>query len=1045
MSGASHSGEDGRRRDLESSLAQITETLTAHDAVPAASIPTALGMLGEYVRAQRVGLGVVEPHSLRVAHLPTPSGAEPWLYEWRPGTGTGGLREEGLEIWEYARQWLDETPGDSVLAVDDVHELGSDSEELTASLLGAGIRAFALAPVRAANHYLICMLHAESHDSPRQWSKGELSLIRVVADLSAAVLLDEDAALRLSASFDDGPHAQAIRDNELRLLDCNDAFCELTGRTRQQLLGIEIGELGGNASVTLPALQDLIDTSRDRLEVHDTIQRPDGTASRIRAVLTPVKTREGLVRAVIVHYTDLSELAASQDALLAKLELEELLSETAREFVEASGEQAEAAIGRALARFGSHWGAIEVNIRSFDVANNTMTLVAEWAPESGGWTTPPEFRSLPLDMAIPGLPELAALRRPFIIDPEHHREVLDTVGVKSDPMQVGVVPLSAGDTSTGVITVHLAQPRDWSDDELATLQSLGVMTVELRSRVAAEVRLQLSEARLSNVIESAPALIARFDADKRLVYASPALEALIPSVASQLGWTIYDLDPPVPPEYMEAVVRVLETGLPNEAEFPVSLESGTVWVFSRSVPEPDADGKPAGVLSIAIDITERRRHQAKLEHQATHDDLTGLINRAELRRLLAEELPPRPEPAAVAILLIDLDRFRVLNDSLGHGAGDQLLLTMADRLRFAVRPGDSIARLGGDEFVVTLQGPVSEGEAAAVANRLLEVIAAPVDLDGQKVYATASIGIAFPHPDDHDMDDILRHADAAMYSAKDKGRNRFAVFDQRLRGAVANRLRDESELRGALERGEFEVHYQPEVDLVTGYITGAEALLRWRHPDRGLVVAAQFIDTAEETDLIVDLGSWVLHEACRLLGTWNHRPDLQPITLRVNMSARQLAHPALLGEVSSALAGIRLSSHQLCLEITETTLMIDMEESLRVLQQLHELGISIAIDDFGTGFSSLSYLKRLPVDVLKIDRSFVVDLGGDPVNEAIVAAVVGLADTVGLDVVAEGVDDPRQVAELRRLGCPRAQGFLLARPCPAADMERYLIEGRISV
>lgn len=1046
MSAASRSGDNGRQPDLESSLARITETLTAHDAVPAASIPAALGILGEFVHAQRVALGVVEPHSLRVARLPTPGGSEPWLYDWRRGTGATERRDEGLEIWEYARRWLDETTGDRILAVDDVHRLAHDPAEHTAVLLDAGVRAFAVAPVRAPNGYLICILHVEIHDLPRRWREGDLSLIRVVADLSAGILLDDDAALRLSTAFDDGPHPLTIRDHELRLLDCNDAFCELTGRTRRQLLGTEIAELVGHSLTSLQALKDLVGAGRDRLEFHETVQRPDGTAARIRADLTPVRTREGLVRAVIVHYTDLSELAASQDALLEKLELEELLSETAREYVEASGSQTEAAIGRALARFGNHWGAIEVGIHEFDLDANTITLVAEWAPRPDGWSTPPKFRSMPLDMAIPGLSGLTALRQPYIIDPDHHRLVLETVGVTQfDPMQVLVVPLLAGASSKGVLTVHLSQPHAWSDDELSTLQSLGVMTVELRNRVKAEEGLQLSEARLSNVIESAPALIARFDADKRLVYASPALEMLIPSVASQLGWSIYDLEPPVPPEYVEAVVSVLETGLPNENEFPVPLESGTVWVFSRSVPEPDADGKPAGVLSIAIDVTERQRHQAKLEHQATHDDLTGLINRAELRRILAAELAPQKEPPAVAILLIDLDRFRVLNDSMGHGAGDQLLLTMADRLRFAVRPGDTIARLGGDEFVVMLQGSVSEGEAAAVANRLLEIIAAPVEVDGQKVYATASIGIAFSHPADQDMDDILRHADAAMYSAKDKGRNRFAMFDQRLREVVASRLRGESELRGALERGEFEVHYQPEVDLVTGYITGAEALLRWRHPERGLIVAAEFITTAEETGLIIDLGSWVLREACRQLGEWNQRADLRPITLRVNLSAQQLTHPALLEATGSALAGSRLSSHQLCLEITETTLMIDLEESLRVLRRLHDLGINIAIDDFGTGFSSLSYLKQLPVDVLKIDRSFVVDLVADPEDTAIVATVIGLAEALGLETVAEGVDDPRQVAELRRLGCQRAQGFLLARPCNPVDMERYLVEGRIHV
>jgi diguanylate cyclase (GGDEF)-like protein/PAS domain S-box-containing protein len=465
---------------------------------------------------------------------------------------------------------------------------------------------------------------------------------------------------------------------------------------------------------------------------------------------------------------------------------------------------------------------------------------------------------------------------------------------------------------------------------------------------------------------------------------------------------------------------------------------GTFAVYGSEPARPvEADLRALQTCGhLAAIAIERARSRERLAHQALHDVLTGLPNRALFADRLDQALArSRRSGRSVAVLFCDLDRFKVVNDSLGHDVGDRLLVEVAGRLRRALRPGDTVARFGGDEFTILCEDLASPDEAIAVAERVAATIARPVELDGEEVVVTASIGVAVGGSGSDDPDALVRDADTAMYRAKGGGRDRWVLFDERMRANVRARLQMEGRLRHAAARGELVLHYQPLADLFDGTVDAFEALLRWHHPDHGLLAPAAFLDVAEESGLIVPIGAWVINEACRQAVSWGrHDPDRRTPAVWVNLSARQLASPQLPATVRSATAEAGLPPERLCLEITESALMHDVRTARTVLAGLKDLGVRVAVDDFGTGYSSLSYLRRFPVDYVKVDRTFVGGLGEDPEDAAIVAAIVGLGSNLGLTVVAEGIETPAQLTELRALGCPMGQGFLLARPRPAVEL-----------
>jgi diguanylate cyclase (GGDEF)-like protein len=440
-----------------------------------------------------------------------------------------------------------------------------------------------------------------------------------------------------------------------------------------------------------------------------------------------------------------------------------------------------------------------------------------------------------------------------------------------------------------------------------------------------------------------------------------------------------------------------------------------------------------GLVLNARDVTERTTLESELAHRAFHDSLTELPNRALLHDRLGHALARGARSSlATAVLFIDLDNFKVINDSLGHQAGDRLLVTVAQRLRAAVRPGDTAARLGGDEFTVLLEDLSDSADAMNVAQRFLQQLRVPMNLDGHSVVVSASIGIAISDGANAILaDDLLRQADIALYAAKGRGRDQFALFESSMSQLPLERLELELDLRKGLQRGEFRVYYQSIVELTSGRITGVEALVRWNHPRDGLVSPDRFIPVAEQSGLIVPLGRWVLREACQQAQTWRlQHPDQPPLVVSVNLSARQFQHAGLIEDVAEALRDSGLSPHLLKLEITESAAMEAGIGTIQVLQALKGLGVLLAIDDFGTGYSSLAYLKRFPVDTLKVDRSFVSGMGQNPHDSAIVQSVITLARTLSLSVTAEGIETVGQLEELRGLACDEGQGFLFARPQP---------------
>ena len=502
--------------------------------------------------------------------------------------------------------------------------------------------------------------------------------------------------------------------------------------------------------------------------------------------------------------------------------------------------------------------------------------------------------------------------------------------------------------------------------------------------------------------------------------------------------------------------RLLKSGQHSSsfyAELWATVCSGMIWrgelnerrkdgslftVHQTITPLRGPDGAIAHFVAIHEDITQRKAAEAQFEYIAEHDVLTGLDNRLVFQRSLSEAVVrAKRNGTMLAVMFLDLDRFKIINDSLGHAVGDQLLKSVASRIRSAVRASDVVARLGGDEFAIVQTDLIQTSGSVILATKLLELIAEPIMLGKQEVQTSASLGITIYPSDQSEPEQLLTNADLAMYRAKNEGRNRYELYSPKMNEEVKSRLRLERDIQHGLERHEFTLHYQPEIDQTTRKIIGVEALLRWRHPVRGLVSPTEFISIAEDCGLIIPLGQWALEQACIQNRDWQ-RAGFAPFPVSVNISPIQFQRDNIVANVRQALEDSGLDGKWLELEITEGLLMNSEHKAIAILNQLRELGAQLSIDDFGTGYSSLNYLKRFPVNKLKIDRSFVRDLESDPNDPAIIQAIISMGHSLGLRVLAEGVETENQVAILDRKGCDEYQGYFFHCPMPPDELNLVL-------
>jgi diguanylate cyclase (GGDEF)-like protein/PAS domain S-box-containing protein len=574
----------------------------------------------------------------------------------------------------------------------------------------------------------------------------------------------------------------------------------------------------------------------------------------------------------------------------------------------------------------------------------------------------------------------------------------------------------------------------------ATLQGF-LMDVSEQKHAAEQLKLA------AEVFQSSGEAIVISDAQLRIVTVNPAFTAITGYAPQEAeGRTPYDLSRGVrSPEHDREILHEVQRRGYWQGEVWDRRKSGDSypkWLTLSAV--RDTSGRIANYIEIFSDISERKEREERVRHLAHHDALTGLPNRVLLtdRIMQAISLAQRHE-TLVAVMFLDLDRFKNVNDSLGHSIGDKLLREVAARLKTAMRASDTVSRLGGDEFVILMPEVADQGAIAVAARKVLEAVGQPYSIDGHELMSTPSMGISVYPGDGPDVETLLRNADAAMYHAKESGRNNYQFFTQDMNARARERLTLERSLRRALERDELRLHYQPQYDLASGGMVGVEALIRWEHPEEGLVSPARFMPFAEETGLILPIGAWVLERACWQNREWQ-KSGLPPVRMSVNISALQFRQPGFAETVRHALTASGLDARFLELEVTESVIMHDAERVTAALAELKRVGLELAIDDFGTGYSSLSYLKRFPIDRLKIDQSFVRDIPSDGEDAAIISAIIGLTRNLGLRTIAEGVETTEQLAFLREQGCDEVQGYLLSRPLSSEACAQLLRERKVA-
>ena len=603
------------------------------------------------------------------------------------------------------------------------------------------------------------------------------------------------------------------------------------------------------------------------------------------------------------------------------------------------------------------------------------------------------------------------------------------------------VPMLIGDKVVGVLSLASPEAMPVEERQVQWLASLANSVVSMLERRRSEQHLRL----ITQVFENSDEGIVVADKDVRIVFVNHAFTDITGYAAEE----VLGQNPRVlssgrhGKEFFAEMWNILHTSGHWQGEIWNRRKNGKVYPewLTITTAHNDADEVSHYIANFS-DISERKAADERILYLANYDALTGLPNRTLLRDRMEHEITvAHRRHKQAGVLCLDLDNFKTINDSLGHSTGDLLLQAVAERLKECVREGDTLARLGGDDFVVVLSDFHQAGDTVQVAQKILDALSRPYNIVGHELIVTSSIGISIYPDDGKDAESLLKNADAAMYHAKQSGRNNYKFFTHDMNARVLQRLSLEGSLRRALEREEFVLHYQPQVEIGSGRIVGLEALIRWQHPDMGMVSPAQFIPVAEESGLIVPIGEWVLNEACRQNRAWQDE-GLPAVPVAVNISARQLWQKGLARVIEQALRDSGLPARYLELEMTESAIMHDMEQLIEMLREFSAMGLQLSIDDFGTGYSSLNYVKRFPLDKLKIDQSFVRDLTTDPDDAAITSAIISMARSLNLKVIAEGVETVEQLRFLAAHQCDEIQGYYFSRPLPAPEAARLLREGK---
>jgi len=943
----------------------------------------ALGSIAQLIGAERACIARPADGELLV-----------FTHEWRAHTGEGSIRRQSTELGLGAIPWLHERLARfEVVHTSDVDSLPPEAARDREHLQSLGVRSLLYLPM-LAHERLDGVVSFETFSCKIDWAVDVVGLLRLVAETFVNTLERKRAEVALRASEE---RLQTVVSNSPVVLFALDREGVITFSDGRGLatLGLAPGEhVGRSVFDVYHAVPAVIETARRALagEAFRTTIKLEGRA--FDCWQTPLRGARNELTGVISVATDVTDR-----------------------------EQFEEALARS-----------EERLRTV-VSNAPVVL---FALDRDGVFVFSEGRGLDALGLAPG----EVVGRSVFDVYEDNAELLDNIR-----------RALAGETFSATLKVARIAWESWyAPLRYADGRPDGVIgvAVDVTDRVRAEEALRVSEERYALAVRGANDGVWDWDMDRDQIYYSPRWKAMLglaeddPRREPSL-W----LDR-IHPDDVERVRNEIDTHLSGrtahfEAEHRVLHEDGTWrWVLSRGIALRDGSGRAYRLAGSQSDTTERKAAEARQLHDALHDQLTDLPN----RNLFVERLEQAIEEQAArrdrrfAVLFLDLDRFKLVNDGLGHQAGDRLLVQVARRLVGCLRPADTIARLGGDEFSVLLPGIGDAEEIDTICDRIQVALHGVVELGGHEVFTTASIGVVLGDPSYSSPEELLRDADAAMFHSKARGRGRYVIFDRRMREQAVQLLRLENDLRRAVERREFVLEYQPIVDLADGRIGGFEALIRWEHPERGVVAPDDFITAAEDTGLMRTIGRWLLEEACERTRSWQLQYDTpRPLTISVNLSSREFSQPDLIDVVTGVLERTGLDPSALRLEITETLIMENDESVLDILARLKALGVLLSIDDFGTGHSSLSRLHRFPIDTFKIDRSFVSRIGTEIENPEIVQTIVSLARTLGMEVIAEGVESAAQVEHLRELGCEYGQGYFFARPQTEAGVAAMLDRG----